>query len=141
MITQCSCLRALRGVPLALAAAGAAAELADQADDFPEPFPAGGGTDVRAADRRQLSEQLGQQALIENQGGAGGTVGAANAAKRPDGYNWFFGAVHHDRREPVRPAVLQPGARLRAGHGGRVRARTSWSCIPSTRTSSRRSRT
>ena len=29
-------------------------------------------------------------------GGAGGTVGAANVAKRaPGGYNWFFGAVHH----------------------------------------------
>jgi tripartite-type tricarboxylate transporter receptor subunit TctC len=40
--------------------------------------------------------------LIENQGGAGGTVGAANAAKRaPDGYNWFFGAVHHTIAESL----------------------------------------
>ena len=40
--------------------------------------------------------------LIENQGGAGGTVGAANAAKRaPDGYNWFMGAVHHTIAESL----------------------------------------
>lgn len=39
---------------------------------------------------------------MENQGGAGGTVGAANVAKRaPDGYNWFFGAVHHTTAESL----------------------------------------
>ena len=48
---------------------------------------AGGGTDTFARPiAAKLSQQLGEQALIENQGGAGGTVGAANAAKRaPDG--------------------------------------------------------
>jgi tripartite-type tricarboxylate transporter receptor subunit TctC len=70
---------------------------------FLNPFPAGGGTDTFARPiAARLSEQLGQQALIENQGGAGGTVGAANAAKRaPDGYNWFFGAVHHTIAESL----------------------------------------
>jgi len=70
---------------------------------FLNPFPAGGGTDTFARPiAAKLSQQLGQQALIENQGGAGGTVGANNAAKRaPDGYNWFFGAVHHTIAESL----------------------------------------
>src|SRR5918997_2633364 len=67
------------------------------------PFPAGGGTDTFARPiAARLSQSLGEQALIENQGGAGGTVGATNAAKRaPDGYNWFFGAVHHTIAESL----------------------------------------
>ena len=70
---------------------------------FVNPFPAGGGTDTFARPiAAKLSQSLGQQALIENQGGAGGTVGAANVAKRaPDGYNWFFGAVHHTIAESL----------------------------------------
>ena len=70
---------------------------------FVNPFPAGGGTDTFARPiAAKLSLQLGQQFLIENQGGAGGTVGAANVAKRaPDGYNLFFGAVHHTIAESL----------------------------------------
>ena len=70
---------------------------------FLNPFPAGGGTDTFARPiAAKLSQSLGQQVLIENQGGAGGTVGAANATKRaPDGYNWFFGAVHHTIAESL----------------------------------------
>ena len=70
---------------------------------FVNPFPAGGGTDTFARPiAAKLSQQLGQQFLIENQGGAGGTVGAANVAKRaPDGYNLFFGAVHHTIAESL----------------------------------------
>jgi tripartite-type tricarboxylate transporter receptor subunit TctC len=70
---------------------------------FVNPFPAGGGTDTFARPiAAKLSQQLGQQVLIENQGGAGGTVGAANVTKRaPDGYNWFFGAVHHTIAESL----------------------------------------
>jgi len=70
---------------------------------FLNPFPAGGGTDTFARPiAAKLTQQLGQSALIENQGGAGGTVGANNAAKRaPDGYNWFFGAVHHTIAESL----------------------------------------
>jgi tripartite-type tricarboxylate transporter receptor subunit TctC len=70
---------------------------------FLNPFPAGGGTDTFARPiAARLSQTLGQQAIIENQGGAGGTFGAGNAAKRaPDGYNWFFGAVHHTIAESL----------------------------------------
>jgi tripartite-type tricarboxylate transporter receptor subunit TctC len=61
------------------------------------PFPAGGGTDTFARPwAAKMTQLLGQQVLIENIGGAGGTVGAARAAKEaPDGYTWFIGAIHH----------------------------------------------
>jgi tripartite-type tricarboxylate transporter receptor subunit TctC len=61
------------------------------------PFPPGGGTDAFARPlSAQLSKQLGRQVIIDNRGGAGGTVGAAIAAKAaPDGYTFFVGAVHH----------------------------------------------
>jgi tripartite-type tricarboxylate transporter receptor subunit TctC len=70
---------------------------------FLNPFPAGGGTDTFARPiAARLSQTLGQQVLVENQGGAGGTVGATNITKRaPDGYNWFFGAVHHTIAESL----------------------------------------
>jgi len=92
------------GCALALAAASAGAQnWPTKPMVFLNPFPAGGGTDTFARPiAAKLSQQLGHQALIENQGGAGGTVGAANAAKRaPDGYNWFFGAVHHTIAESL----------------------------------------
>lgn len=61
------------------------------------PFPAGGGTDAFA---RPLSAQFakvtGKQLVIDNRGGAGGTLGAGIAAKaQADGYTLFMGAVHH----------------------------------------------
>jgi len=52
-------------------------------------FAAGGGTDVLGRIvARKLSEELGQQVVIENVGGAGGMVGSARVAKAtPDGYS------------------------------------------------------
>ena len=71
------------------------------------PFPAGGGTDAFARPlAAKLSQSLGQTVYIENQGGAGGTVGAANAAKAtPDGYTFFMGAIHHTIAESVFPRL------------------------------------
>jgi tripartite-type tricarboxylate transporter receptor subunit TctC len=59
---------------------------------FIVPFPPGGATDISA---RLLGEKLsqiwGQSLIIENRGGAGGSVGAAEAARAtPDGYTLFF---------------------------------------------------
>lgn len=67
------------------------------------PFPAGGGTDAFARPlAARLNTELGQQILIENIGGAGGTLGASVAAKAPgNGYNWFMGAVHHTIAETL----------------------------------------
>lgn len=64
---------------------------------FIVPFPAGGGTDAFARPlAAQLEQQLGQRILIDNRGGAGGTVGASAASKAtPDGYTFFIGAAHH----------------------------------------------
>lgn len=61
------------------------------------PFPAGGGTDAFARPlSAQFSRLTGRQMVIDNRGGAGGTLGAAAAAKAtPDGYTLFMGAVHH----------------------------------------------
>ena len=61
------------------------------------PFPAGGGTDAFARPLSAvLSKNLGKQFIIDNKGGAGGTVGAGVAARAaPDGYTLFMGAVHH----------------------------------------------
>ncbi len=61
------------------------------------PFPAGGGTDAFARPlTAALSRALGKQFIIDNRGGAGGTVGAGIAARAaPDGYTLFMGAVHH----------------------------------------------
>lgn len=61
------------------------------------PFPAGGGTDAFARPlAAQFSKLTGQTLVIDNRGGAGGTLGASVAAKLPgDGYHLFMGGAHH----------------------------------------------
>ena len=61
------------------------------------PFPAGGGTDTFARPlATHFARLTGKQLIVDNRGGAGGTVGASAAAKAaPDGYTLFMGAVHH----------------------------------------------
>lgn len=83
---------------LALAAGGALAQSWPQKPvTFIVPFPAGGGTDAFARPLGvHLEAQLGQRIVIDNRGGAGGTIGASVAAKAPaDGYTFFIGAAHH----------------------------------------------
>src|SRR5215510_4911657 len=58
------------------------------------PFSAGGPTDtVTRLVAEAMSRDLGQQIVVENVGGAGGTLGAARVAKaEPDGYTLL---LHH----------------------------------------------
>ena len=62
------------------------------------PFPAGGATDILARTISQkASEKLGQQIVIDNRPGAGGTIGADHVAKSaPDGYTLLIatGSTH-----------------------------------------------
>ncbi len=95
---------------IGLAAAVCSGVATAQAQNWPNrairiinPFAAGGGTDAFARPlAARLNTELGQQILIENIGGAGGTLGAGTASRAPgDGYTWFMGAVHHTIAETL----------------------------------------
>jgi tripartite-type tricarboxylate transporter receptor subunit TctC len=64
---------------------------------FIVPYPPGGGTDVIARIVQEpLARQLGQPVVIENRGGAGGSVGTAAAARAtPDGHTMLFTLSSH----------------------------------------------
>ncbi|HKF07635.1 MAG TPA: tripartite tricarboxylate transporter substrate-binding protein, partial [Xanthobacteraceae bacterium] len=61
------------------------------------PYPAGGGTDIVGRVLGQkLHASLGQPVVIDNRGGAGGTLGTAAAAKSaPDGYTLLLVPTSH----------------------------------------------
>jgi tripartite-type tricarboxylate transporter receptor subunit TctC len=71
------------------------------------PFPPGGGTDAFARPLfALLSKNVGRQFVIDNKGGAGGTLGASIAARSaPDGYGFFMGAVHHSIAPSMYPKL------------------------------------
>jgi tripartite-type tricarboxylate transporter receptor subunit TctC len=94
---------ALAGVAFTVAGFASAQSWPTKPVSMINPFAPGGGVDAFGRPlAAYLSKTLGQQFLVENMGGAGGTVGAANAAKRPaDGYNFFLGAVHHTIAESL----------------------------------------
>jgi len=81
-----------------------------RAQDYPSrsitmivPFPAGGASDVVARIvSNQMSKILGQYIIIENVGGAGGTIGSARAAAAaPDGYTLLAAAMGSHVAAPV----------------------------------------
>jgi len=67
------------------------------------PFPAGGATDTTARlVAQRLQAGLGQTVIIENQGGAGGSIAAKQvAAAAPDGYTLMMGSVGTFGSHPV----------------------------------------
>jgi hypothetical protein len=73
------------------------------------PFPAGGASDVVARIvTNQMALILGQSIIVENVGGAGGTIGSARvAAAAPDGYTLLAAAMGSHVAAPV----LMPNAK------------------------------
>ncbi len=74
------------------------------------PFPAGGTTDVVARlVAQRMSESMGQQVLVDNRGGAGGTIGADIVAKAaPDGHTMLM----HNITFPISSVVQTLAKRL-----------------------------
>jgi len=80
---------------LLLATVAAAQTYPDRPVRLIVPFPPGGSNDVVArVVGAQLSERIGQTVVIDNRGGAGGTIGINAAAKSaPDGYTLLLASV------------------------------------------------
>lgn len=87
ILRGCFVVSALSCLPL-VASAQTATGFPERAVRMVVPFPAGGATDVVARIiAQQAGVELGQQVVVENKSGAGGTIGAGEAAKAPaDGY-------------------------------------------------------
>ena len=83
-----------RRVACGLCSAGGRAGLSDTPITIVVPFAAGGPTDtVTRLVAEPMCKTLGQQIVVENVGGAGGTLGAGQVAKAPaDGYTLL---LHH----------------------------------------------
>ena len=100
-----------------LAAVFAVFATAASAQQFPSkpiriivPFPAGATTDIIARlVGGRMQETMGQPVLVENRGGAGGTIGAAEVAKAaPDGYTLLM----HNVTFPMASVALALANRL-----------------------------
>jgi tripartite-type tricarboxylate transporter receptor subunit TctC len=74
---------------------------------FIVPYPPGGGTDLIARIVQEpLAKQLGQPIVIENRGGAGGSVGTALAARAtPDGHTMLFTLSSHSINPVIYPKL------------------------------------
>ena len=99
----------------------AAATTAASAQDYPTrsitlvvPYAAGGGNDIMArVAAEKMSPALGQQIVIENRGGAGGSIATRAVAKAaPDGYTLVLGGTG---TLAINPTLIQTSAMTRAG--------------------------
>jgi len=94
----------MRKVSIMLAALALFTGHAAAQTDFPSrpitiivPFAAGGPTDtVARLIAESMTQTLGQQVIVENAGGAGGTIGATRVARaKPDGYTLLLHHIGH----------------------------------------------
>jgi tripartite-type tricarboxylate transporter receptor subunit TctC len=100
--------RSLLALPaLAPMAAGAQADWPARAVRIIVPFPPGGGADtVSRILFARLGEKTGASFIIENRGGAGGTIGTAAAARTaPDGYTFLYGSTGHSVNPALYPSL------------------------------------
>ncbi|MBL8325706.1 MAG: tripartite tricarboxylate transporter substrate binding protein [Rubrivivax sp.] len=121
-VTRRSWLRGLNSSAVAAAATGAAlvalagmlAPVAHAQATYPDkpvrflvPYPPGGGTDVIARIvQERFAGTLGQPIVIENKGGAGGSVGTEIVAKAaPDGYTVLFTLSSHTINPAIYPRL------------------------------------
>jgi len=93
------------GANLLVSVAQAQAKWPERSVSFIVPFPPGGPVDTTARlTTAPLALLWSVPTPIENKAGAGGIVGALAAAKAaPDGYNFFFGAIHHAILPSLKP--------------------------------------
>lgn len=98
---------------LALALSAVCLPDGSQASDYPNrvikmvvPYPAGGTSDVLARVlAKKMGDSMGQNIIIENIGGAAGTIGAGTVARaQPDGYTLIFG---YATQFTIAPALYQ----------------------------------
>ncbi|PDT31729.1 ABC transporter substrate-binding protein [Rhizobium sp. L9] len=88
---------------LGFSSSAVAADFPDRPITMVVPFAAGGSTDVVARIVAQkMSEDLGQQVIVQNVAGAGGNLGAGNVARaEPDGYTILMGTVATHALNPL----------------------------------------
>ena len=100
-------LAAIAAACLAPLAAQAQAGYPDKPVRFIVPYPPGGGTDVIARIVQEKFQQaLGQPIVIENRGGAAGSLGSDLAAKAPaDGYTVLFTLSSHTINPAIYPKL------------------------------------
>jgi tripartite-type tricarboxylate transporter receptor subunit TctC len=92
-VTKHACLAA--AFVLALSASALAQDYPSRPITLVVPYAAGGGNDVMARIvAEKMSKSLGQQIVIENKGGAGGSIATRQVAKSPpDGYTLGLGGT------------------------------------------------
>src|SRR5690606_20525312 len=72
------------------------ADYPDRAISLVVGYPAGGSVDLTARlFGEELAKRMGQSVVVENVGGAGGTIGAQRVARAaPDGYTLLLGSTN-----------------------------------------------
>jgi tripartite-type tricarboxylate transporter receptor subunit TctC len=85
----------LLGAPVGMVPSAAAQDFPNRPVHIVVPWPPSGNVDITARTvAPALGEALGQQVLVDNRPGAGGTIGSAQVAKSsPDGYTLLLGST------------------------------------------------
>jgi tripartite-type tricarboxylate transporter receptor subunit TctC len=103
IVTSLSSLLIAIGLLVVDAGAAFAQEYPSHPIKLVVPFAAGGATDTSARIiAQQMHKSLGQPVLVENQGGAGGTIGTRQVAHAaPDGYTLLSGSISTFGSQPL----------------------------------------